>query len=70
MKFYFLDPSDWTPQQVHAWLRSTIQQFDLPIIENLENKFNESGAALLQLTEEEFIRRIPEVSKNYFGLMN
>ncbi|XP_058982528.1 DNA-binding protein D-ETS-4 isoform X1 [Musca domestica] len=54
------DPSDWTPQQVHAWLRSTIQQFDLPIIENLENKFNESGAALLQLTEEEFVRRIPE----------
>ncbi|XP_073814980.1 DNA-binding protein Ets98B isoform X2 [Musca autumnalis] len=54
------DPSDWTPQQVHAWLRSTIQQFDLPIIDNLENKFNESGAALLQLTEEEFLRRIPE----------
>ncbi|XP_061395230.1 DNA-binding protein D-ETS-4, partial [Musca vetustissima] len=54
------DPSDWTPQQVHAWLRSTIQQFDLPIIDNLENKFNENGAALLQLTEEEFVRRIPE----------
>ncbi|XP_013103637.1 DNA-binding protein D-ETS-4 isoform X2 [Stomoxys calcitrans] len=54
------DPSDWSPKQVHAWLRSTIQQFDLPLIDNLENKFNESGAALLQLTEEEFAQRIPE----------
>ncbi|XP_075147942.1 DNA-binding protein Ets98B isoform X2 [Haematobia irritans] len=54
------DPSDWSPKQVLAWLRSTIQQFELPLIDNLESKFNESGAALLQLTEEEFVQRIPE----------
>ncbi|KAM7360550.1 LOW QUALITY PROTEIN: DNA-binding protein Ets98B [Cochliomyia hominivorax] len=54
------DPSAWSANQVHAWLRSTLQQFKLPVIDDIENKFNENGAELLQLTEDEFIKRIPE----------
>ncbi|XP_046804716.1 DNA-binding protein D-ETS-4 isoform X1 [Lucilia cuprina] len=54
------DPSAWSANQVHAWLRSTLQQFELPIIDDIENKFLENGAELLQLTENEFVKRIPE----------
>ncbi|XP_065364212.1 DNA-binding protein D-ETS-4 [Calliphora vicina] len=54
------DPSAWSANQVHAWLRSTLQQFELPIIDDIENKFNENGAELLQLTEDEFVKRIPQ----------
>uniref|UniRef100_A0A1A9ULY8 ETS domain-containing protein n=1 Tax=Glossina austeni TaxID=7395 RepID=A0A1A9ULY8_GLOAU len=54
------DPCAWSPSQVHAWLQATIQQFRLPSINNLESKFNEDGTALLMLSEEEFIKRVPE----------
>ncbi|XP_002137059.2 DNA-binding protein D-ETS-4 isoform X1 [Drosophila pseudoobscura] len=54
------DPNAWTPSQVHAWLRSTLAQFKLPPAANLELKFSEDGAALALLSEEEFVRRLPE----------
>ncbi|XP_055384305.1 DNA-binding protein D-ETS-4 isoform X2 [Condylostylus longicornis] len=54
------DPQQWTTTQVHAWLRSTIEQFKLQQINELELKFPEDGINLLCLTEEEFIRRVPE----------
>lgn len=67
---FFIDPSAWSANQVHAWLRSTLRQFNLPIIDDIECKFNENGAELLQLSVDEFMKRIPEVSltfnKNFF----
>ncbi|KAH8374187.1 hypothetical protein KR009_001468, partial [Drosophila setifemur] len=54
------DPNGWSPAQVHAWLRSTLAQFGLPPVDNLELKFGEDGAALTLLSEEEFVRRLPE----------
>ncbi|XP_055902697.1 DNA-binding protein D-ETS-4 isoform X2 [Eupeodes corollae] len=54
------DPQKWTPPQVHAWLRSTADQFKLPPIIDLELKFPEDGTTLSLLTEEEFVRRAPE----------
>ncbi|KAM8703361.1 hypothetical protein ACLKA7_008048 [Drosophila subpalustris] len=54
------DPNAWTSAQVHAWLRSTLAQFQLPPASNLELHFNEDGAALALLSEEEFVRRLPE----------
>lgn len=54
------DPQKWTPAQVHAWLRSTAEQFDLPPIVDLELKFPEDGTTLSLLTVEEFVRRAPE----------
>ncbi|XP_034486698.1 DNA-binding protein D-ETS-4 isoform X2 [Drosophila innubila] len=54
------DPNAWTSAQVHAWLRSTLAQFKLPPALNLELHFNEDGAALALLSEEEFTRRLPE----------
>lgn len=57
------DPQRWTTSQVHAWIRSTIEQFKLPTIDDLEMKFPEDGAALSCLTEEEFFRRISEAGR-------
>ncbi|XP_017856268.1 PREDICTED: DNA-binding protein D-ETS-4 isoform X1 [Drosophila arizonae] len=54
------DPNAWTAAQVHAWLRSTLAQFKLPPVDNLELQFSEDGAALALLSEEEFQRRLPE----------
>jgi len=56
------DPNGWSPAQVHAWLRSTLAQFRLPPVADLELHFCENGAALALLSEEEFVRRLPEVS--------
>ncbi|XP_052844068.1 DNA-binding protein D-ETS-4 isoform X1 [Drosophila gunungcola] len=54
------DPNGWTPAQVHAWLRSTLAQFRLPAVADLELHFCEDGAALTLLSEEEFVLRLPE----------
>ncbi|XP_017849413.1 DNA-binding protein D-ETS-4 isoform X2 [Drosophila busckii] len=54
------DPNAWTCAQVHAWLRSTLAQFKLPDAKHLELQFQEDGAALALLSEEEFMRRLPE----------
>lgn len=61
--FHFLlsDPKEWTTEQAHLWLRSTIQQFKLPPIPNMEKTFPEDGQKLSQLSEEEFIERCPQV---------
>lgn len=55
------DPKEWTTEQAHSWLRSTIQQFKLPPIPNMEKIFPEDGQELSQLSEDEFIERCPQV---------
>lgn len=61
--FEFIDPQQWTPDQVQSWLHTTITQFELPAVENIEQLFPEDGAALSLLTDDEFIKRIPQVIK-------
>ncbi|XP_011180978.2 DNA-binding protein D-ETS-4 isoform X1 [Zeugodacus cucurbitae] len=61
------DPCDWSVTQAHSWLRSTVAQFKLPEIEDLEAKFPETGAALILLSEEEFKRRVPESGSDLYA---
>uniref|UniRef100_A0A034W792 DNA-binding protein D-ETS-4 n=1 Tax=Bactrocera dorsalis TaxID=27457 RepID=A0A034W792_BACDO len=61
------DPCDWSVSQAHSWLRSTVAQFKLPEIEDLEAKFPENGAALILLSEEEFKRRVPESGSDLYA---
>ncbi len=65
------DPQQWSRQQVQLWLATTIKQFRLDNIDNLELVFPENGQQLLMLSEDELIRRAPMVrisfkfSKNF-----
>lgn len=52
----------WTSEQVQSWLDATLQQFKLSNKINGKLPFDENGKALLKLSEEEFIERMPEVS--------
>ncbi|XP_063709437.1 DNA-binding protein D-ETS-4 [Culicoides brevitarsis] len=61
------DPKEWTTEQAHLWLRSTIQQFKLPAIPNMENIFPENGEELSQLSEDEFIERCPQAGSTLHG---
>lgn len=56
-----IDPQKWTSQHVQSWLLSTLSQFKLPDIHDMENVFPEDGEALFQLSEDEFIQRSPQV---------
>lgn len=47
---------------MQSWLDATLQQFKLSNKINGKLPFDENGKALLKLSEEEFIERMPEVS--------
>jgi Sterile alpha motif (SAM)/Pointed domain len=55
------DPQQWTEQQVQLWITSTIKQFKLDSIVNCELVFPENGQMFAMLSDEEFIRRVPQV---------
>lgn len=57
----FIDPQQWTSDHVQSWLQSTIIQFKLGDVENIDQLFPEDGAALSLLTDDDFIKRIPQV---------
>lgn len=57
-----LDPQQWTTAQVQSWLQLTIKQFKLSSVAEMDILFPEDGAALLRLTDEEFVKRLPQVS--------
>ncbi len=57
-----IDPQQWTTSQVQAWLQLTIKQFKLTSVPEMDILFPEDGAALLNLTDEEFVKRLPQVS--------
>uniref|UniRef100_A0A336MIX4 CSON000447 protein n=2 Tax=Culicoides sonorensis TaxID=179676 RepID=A0A336MIX4_CULSO len=61
------DPKEWTTEQAQSWLRSTIQQFKLPSISNMEKLFPEDGQELSQLSEDEFIERCPQAGSTLHG---
>ena len=54
------DPVQWTVQQVQLWLSSTIKQFKLEPIDNCELMFMENGLELANMSDDEFIRRVPQ----------
>lgn len=58
------DPQQWTIDQVQLWLLSTVKQFGLSIGQHqLVTMFPEDGAALARLSDEEFVKRLPQVSR-------
>ncbi|GAB0086983.1 DNA-binding protein D-ETS-4 [Sergentomyia squamirostris] len=61
------DPQQWTAEQVRSWLQLTIDQFNLPPVENLETTFAEDGPGLYQMSEEEFISRAPQVGGTLYA---
>ncbi|KAJ6648064.1 DNA-binding protein D-ETS-4 [Pseudolycoriella hygida] len=54
------DPQKWTKAQVQSWLQQTTKQFQLTTVPEMDVLFPEDGAALLRLTDEEFIKRLPQ----------
>lgn len=54
------DPVQWSELQVQLWINSTIKQFKLTPIDNCELVFMENGEQLVSLSDEEFIRRVPQ----------
>uniref|UniRef100_A0A1B0DAH7 ETS domain-containing protein n=1 Tax=Phlebotomus papatasi TaxID=29031 RepID=A0A1B0DAH7_PHLPP len=61
------DPQQWTTGQVQAWLQLTIEQFKLPPVKDLETVFMEDGPGLYQMSEEEFVRRAPQVGGTLYA---
>ncbi|XP_059622282.1 DNA-binding protein D-ETS-4 isoform X2 [Phlebotomus argentipes] len=61
------DPQQWTTVQVQAWLQLTIEQFKLPPVKDLETLFMEDGPGLYQMSEEEFVRRAPQVGGTLYA---
>lgn len=56
------DPQQWTIEQVQQWLLSTVSQFGLAIgQQQLAALFPEDGAALAQMSDGEFVKRLPQV---------
>jgi SAM pointed domain-containing ETS transcription factor len=58
------NPHEWTEQQVQLWINSTITQFKLEPLAKCEMLFPENGQMLTMLSDEEFIRRAPQVNNN------
>lgn len=56
------NPHEWTESQVQLWLNSTIKQFKLESLPKCEILFPENGQMLAMLSDEEFIKRAPQVS--------
>lgn len=56
------DPQQWSEQQVQLWISSTVSQFKLEPIVKSELAFPEDGQSFAMLSDEEFIRRAPQVS--------
>lgn len=46
---------------MQSWLQLTIKQFKLTVVPEMDVLFPEDGAALLHLTDEEFVKRLPQV---------
>lgn len=58
----FLDPQEWSRDQVRAWLQFTMKQFKIALSQDIESIFDEDGKQLSRLNEIDFINRIPQVS--------
>ena len=55
----FVDPKEWLVGDVKKWVMWTVGQYSLPYV-NVDN-FQLDGLALLNLTEEAFMRLAPQV---------
>lgn len=60
------DPQLWSQQQVQLWISSTIKQFKLEPIGESEQLFSENGQTFAMLSDEEFIRRAPQVRREFY----
>ncbi|KAF4520180.1 hypothetical protein B566_EDAN003892 [Ephemera danica] len=59
------EPSQWTVDDVKAWLLWTLSQFSLPMI--AMEYFNMDGAALAALTENDFEQRAPQCGSTLYA---
>lgn len=55
------NPHEWTEHDVQLWITSTIKQFKLDSLSKCDMLFPENGQMLAMLSDEEFIRRAPQV---------
>lgn len=55
------DPQQWSQKQVHLWINSTLKQYKLEPIEDIELAFPENGDCFAMLSDDEFTRRAPQV---------
>lgn len=56
------DPQQWSIEQVQLWLVSTVSQFGLSIgQQQLAALFPEDGASLTRLSDDDFVKRLPQV---------
>lgn len=60
----YLDPLEWSREQVRAWLQFTMKQFKIQLTQDIEHVFDEDGKQLSRLNEIDFVNRIPEVNLN------
>lgn len=54
------DPTQWNGANVLSWLQWTSQEFGFTI--SSPEQWDMNGAQLIALTEEDFVRRSPQVS--------
>lgn len=57
---FVADPSQWSSDDVRAWLLWTLRQFDLDPVPM--EYFSMDGTSLSSLTEEQFQQRAPQVN--------
>lgn len=53
------DPNQWSEDDVMTWIVWNLRQYNLPVA--TAEYFSMPGATLVQLTEEEFQQRAPQV---------
>ena len=61
MIFLFIDPSRWSKQDIKSWMTWTQQQFNIPPFDfGLWAAY--TGTGFVQLNENDFKQRIPQVT--------
>lgn len=55
------DPQQWSQKHVQLWISSTLKQYKLEPIEGSELVFPENGELFAMLSDDEFVRRAPQV---------
>lgn len=64
------NPQLWSQKQVQMWINSTLNQYGLEPIDDCELAFPEKGELFAMLSDEEFVRRAPQVRVNDASLVS
>jgi hypothetical protein len=66
--YTFADPREWSRDDVRSWLLWTLQQFSIPMSQVDLDLWTMDGAQFLQMGEEEFRARLPQVTAAFMGV--